>query len=121
MAKEWTFHVVIYQSDGWFEAQCLECNLVAGRGGVKKLDALLEKLRIVLRVQIQADREAGVEPFSQLPRAPERFWAMYRNAWQVHNLDVLSKVGRATFSEVLVRESEVDLVTASVEVDIDGS
>jgi hypothetical protein len=71
------FHVVFFQDRGWWVAQCLERNLAAAARDPKELP---NKLEAVLRVQIEADREAGIEPFSALPQAPRRFWQMFQTA-----------------------------------------
>lgn len=77
MKRPYFFHVVLFQDRGWWVAQCLERNLVAASQDPGELPA---KLKAVLKVQIEADQEAGVEPFSTLPQAPRRFWQMFQNA-----------------------------------------
>jgi hypothetical protein len=71
------FHVVVFEDRGWWVAQCLERNLATASQDPKDLP---KKLEIVLRGQIEADQEAGEEPFSALPQAPRRFWRMFQNA-----------------------------------------
>lgn len=71
------FHVVLFEDRGWWVAQCLERNLIAASRDPRELPA---KLEVVLRVQIEADRDAGIEPFSALPQAPRRFWQMFQAA-----------------------------------------
>ena len=71
------FHVVFFEDRGWWVAQCLERNMVAAAKDLKELPG---KLQTVLRVQIEADREAGIEPFTALPQAPRRFWTMFQTA-----------------------------------------
>ncbi len=41
-------------------------------------------METVLRVQIEADQEAGIEPFSTLRQAPRRFWQMFQSAEPWH-------------------------------------
>lgn len=77
MMSRHVFHVVLFDDRGWWVAQCLERNLVAAS---KDLREIRSKLETVLKVQIEADREAGVEPFSALPQAPRRFWQMFQRA-----------------------------------------
>jgi len=77
MPRPHAFHVVFFEDRGWWVAQCLERNLAAASQDPRELPS---KLEAVLRVQIEADREAGIEPFSTLPQAPRRFWQMFQGA-----------------------------------------
>ena len=77
MTRQRMFHVVFFEEEGWWVAQCLERNLVASARDPRDLK---RKLDAVIRVQIEADRAAGVEPFSQLPQAPRRFWQLFQSA-----------------------------------------
>ena len=70
-------HAVLFEDRGWWVAQCLEHNLTASSKDPRDLH---KKLETVLKVQIEADREAGVEPFSALPQAPRRFWTLFQSA-----------------------------------------
>ena len=76
------FHVVVFEDRGWWVAQCLERNLAAASEDPRDLPG---KLETVLRGQIEADQEAGDEPFCALPQAPRRFWKMFQEAepWQI--------------------------------------
>ncbi|MFY9823246.1 MAG: hypothetical protein WAM82_17820 [Thermoanaerobaculia bacterium] len=82
MTRQHVFHVVLFKDRGWWVAQCLERNLGTASQDPRELPG---KLRTVLKVQIEADQEAGVEPFSTLPQAPRRFWKMFQSAepWQL--------------------------------------
>jgi hypothetical protein len=75
--RPYVFHVVFFQDRGWWVAQCLERNLTAASRDPRELPG---KLEVVLKVQIEADKEAGVEPFAALPQAPRRFWQMFQAA-----------------------------------------
>lgn len=75
------FHVVFFKDRGWWVAQCLERNLAMASQDPRDLP---NKLEIVLRVQIEADQEAGIEPFSSLSQAPRRFWQMFQTAEPWH-------------------------------------
>ena len=78
------FHVIFFRDRGWWVAQCLERNLAAASQDLRELPG---KLETVLKVQIEADREAGIEPFTALPQAPRRFWQMFQNAepWRLED------------------------------------
>jgi len=71
------FHVVVFEDRGYWVAQCLERNMGAASKDPRELRSKLER---VLRGQIAADRERGVEPFSTLPPAPRRFWTLFQSA-----------------------------------------
>jgi hypothetical protein len=70
-------HAVLFEDRGWWVAQCLEHNLTAS---AKDPQELQRKLQNVLKVQMEADLEAGRAPFSTLPPAPRRFWTMFQSA-----------------------------------------
>ncbi|HYU35213.1 MAG TPA: hypothetical protein VEW48_23925 [Thermoanaerobaculia bacterium] len=82
MPRPHIFHVVFFKDRDWWVAQCLERNLATASQDPKDLPS---KLETVLKVQIEADQEAGIEPFSALPQAPRRFWQMFQRAelWQL--------------------------------------
>ena len=81
MSRQHVFHVLLFKDRDWWVAQCLERNLATASRDPRELPS---KLEAVLKVQIESDQEAGVEPFSTLPQAPRRFWQMFQNAepWQ---------------------------------------
>lgn len=99
MARQRMFHVVFFEEEGWWIAQCLERNLVASARDPRELK---RKLDAVIRVQIEADRSAGVEPFSQLPQAPRRFWQMFQSAqpWKLDNDDVETPASTPAWTEL---------------------
>jgi hypothetical protein len=95
------FHVVFFEDRGWWVAQCLERNLATAS---KDPSELRGKLETVLRVQIEADREAGVEPFTTLPQAPRRFWRMFQAAepWRLENEAVEPPAGTPVWAELAI-------------------
>lgn len=76
MSRRHEFHVLYFKDRGWWVAQCLERNLSTASRNPQELPS---KLEAILRVQVEADQEAGIEPFSALPQAPRRFWQMFQN------------------------------------------
>jgi hypothetical protein len=84
MQRPHVFHVVFFEDRGWWVAQCLERNLATASLDPRDLPRQLET---VLKVQIEADQEAGIEPFSTLPQAPRRFWQMFQRAEPWHLAD----------------------------------
>lgn len=95
------FHAVLFEDRGWWVAQCLERNLTASSKDPRELH---KKLETVLRVQIEADREAGVEPFSTLPQAPRRFWKLFQSAepWGLDDSPQELPVGILAWTELAV-------------------
>jgi hypothetical protein len=68
---------VVFREDDWWIAQCLEHDLV---GLARTREELPEALGNQLQTQIEISLEAGVEPFTNLPVAPVRFWKMFEAA-----------------------------------------
>jgi hypothetical protein len=93
------FHVVFFEDRGWWVAQCLERNLAAASQDLKDLP---RKLEVVLKVQIEADQEAGIEPFTALPQAPRRFWQMFQRAepWRLDELTAESPLTTPAWTEL---------------------
>jgi hypothetical protein len=77
MSRPHVFHVVFFRDRGWWVAQCLERNLATASKDSRDLPRQLE---VIFKVQVEADREAGIEPFSTFPQAPRRFWRMFQSA-----------------------------------------
>ena len=101
MSRGYVFHVIFFNDRGWWVAQCLERNLGTASHDPRELPA---KLRTVLKVQIEADQEAGVEPFSTLPQAPRRFWQMFQSAepWQLNDGTAESPLSVPAWTELAV-------------------
>jgi hypothetical protein len=101
MTRQYIFHVVFFKDRGWWVAQCLERNLGTASQDPRELP---RKLRTVLKVQIEADQEAGVEPFSTLPQAPRRFWQMFQGAepWQLDDDAAELPISVPTWTELAV-------------------
>ena len=71
-------HIVVYQQDGLWLAQCLEFDLGAqSRGTID--DVLYELQRALVGREVSA-RQLGIEPFDSLPAAPQKFWDMWEKA-----------------------------------------
>jgi hypothetical protein len=73
---DYTVRAVAFKNGQNWVAQCLEYDIATQ---AKTLDALLYELeRIVVAHLFVTDGEDS--PFAGLPKAPKRFWEMYRNA-----------------------------------------
>lgn len=94
-------HAVLFEDRGWWVAQCLEHNLTASSKDPLELS---KKLETVLRVQIEADLEAGKPPFSTLPPAPRRFWKLFQNAepWGLDDSTTELPVGAPAWTELAI-------------------
>jgi hypothetical protein len=77
MTPDYKLHAVVFQDGDWWVAQILEHNLATA---ARELQAIPSELERFLTVQIVGSLEAGVEPFGDLPRAPQRFWDLYEQA-----------------------------------------
>lgn len=72
-----TLRVVIFEDRGWWVAQCLEYDLCTSS---KNLKDLPRQIASQLRLQVALDRRGGRRPFEGLPQAPEKYWALYKQA-----------------------------------------
>ena len=70
-------HAVVFQHGAHWVAQCLEHDIATQAATPDEL--LYELERIVAAHLLVADEEAA-EPFADIPKAPRRFWEMYRRA-----------------------------------------
>jgi hypothetical protein len=70
-------HAIVFQRGEFWIATCLEhCFVTQARTE----EALLADLERIIKAHILLEREHGKEPFLSVPRAPERYWEMYRQA-----------------------------------------
>jgi predicted RNase H-like HicB family nuclease len=72
-----TIHAVVFNEGDWFVAQCLEYDIATQ---AKSVSALLDEVEQIIVAHIVVAEERGLEPFSNVPRAPGRFWRMYKDA-----------------------------------------
>ena len=77
MTPKYSLHAVIFRDGDWWVAQVLEYNLATA---AKSLEALPAELERFLTVQIVGSLESGVEPFEDLPKAPQRYWDLYKQS-----------------------------------------
>ena len=76
-AKKYAIRAVVFQEGEWLCAQCLEYDLVAQAKSLQQLSRALQRL-IVGHVAIRLRHKQ--QPFRDLPRAPEKYWAMFRRS-----------------------------------------
>jgi predicted RNase H-like HicB family nuclease len=72
-----TFRIraVFFQEAGWWCAQCLEYDIATQ---ARSLDGVKAELERALSIHVELAVERGQEPFAVLPRAPERYFQMYK-------------------------------------------
>jgi hypothetical protein len=76
-AKRYAIRAVVFQEGEWLCAQCLEYDLVAQAKTLQQLARALQRL-IVGHVAVR--RHHKQPPFRDLPRAPEKYWTMFRRS-----------------------------------------
>jgi hypothetical protein len=69
--------LLIQEDDGWWSAQCLEYDLAAQ---ANNLTDLLYELEKTLISHIAANEAAGIDPFADIPAAPQTYWEMFNKA-----------------------------------------
>lgn len=72
-----SLHAILFEDRGWWILQGLEVDLAAQGRSRTEVVAEFERL-LIARVLIGG--HLGIEPFAALPKAPRRFWEMYRRA-----------------------------------------
>lgn len=75
--KKYALRAVVFQEGEWLCAQCLEYDLVAQAKTLPKLCRALQQL-VVGHVAVRLHH--GQRPFRDLPRAPAKYWAMFRGS-----------------------------------------
>jgi len=76
-ARKYAIRAVVFQEGEWLCAQCLEYDLVVQAKSLQQLSRALQKLivgHIVVRLRHKQ------QPFRDIPRAPEQYWAMFRQS-----------------------------------------
>jgi hypothetical protein len=76
-ARKYAIRAVVFQEGEWLCAQCLEYDLVAQARSLRQLSRALQRL-IVGHVAVRLRHKQP--PFRDLPRAPEKYWAMFRRS-----------------------------------------
>ena len=76
-ARKYAVRAVVFQEGEWLCAQCLEYDLMVQAKNLQQLSRARQKLilgHIVVRLRHKQ------QPFRDLPRAPEKYWAMFRRS-----------------------------------------
>jgi hypothetical protein len=76
-ARKYALRAVVFQEGEWLCAQCLEYDLMVQAKNLQQLSRALQKL-IVGHIAVRLRHKQ--QPFRDLPRAPEKYWAMFRRS-----------------------------------------
>jgi hypothetical protein len=82
--KKISIRAVLFQADGSWCAQCLEHDIAAEAVTLEDLKSELEQ---VLSVQAELSLERGQDPYSAIPRAPAKYFAMYEALERANSVD----------------------------------
>jgi len=77
LPKEYRLHAVVFRHGDWLIAQCLEHDIAAQARSNAEL--YYEIKRLLVAHLFRAD-DVTAEPFPGIPKAPKRFWQMYKAA-----------------------------------------
>ncbi len=75
--KEHLIHAVAFQHGAHWVAQCLEYDIATQAATP---DELIYELERIVSAHFVMAAEENAEPFVAIPKAPRRFWEMYRRA-----------------------------------------
>lgn len=77
MVFERTIHVLALHRGEWWVAQCLEYDIATQ---ARALDDLMVELEQILAGYVIVGRKEGRDLFSEMPKAPKKFWDLYEQA-----------------------------------------
>ena len=77
--EQWKYAIraVVFQEGEWLCVQCLEYDLVAQ---AKSLSKLCRALQVLVAGHVAVRLNHGQQPFRNLPRAPAKYWTMFRDS-----------------------------------------
>ena len=108
-ARKYAIRAVVFQEGEWLCAQCLEYDLMVQARNLKQLSRALQK---IILGHIAIRRRHNQQPFRDLPRAPEKYWAMYRRS-RLELPAPIFKVGALRSRGIVVAPPQVRIATAS--------
>jgi hypothetical protein len=82
--KKIGIRAVLFQQEGNWCAQCLEHDIAAEAPTLESLKAELEQ---VLAIQAELSLERGQVPYSTIPSAPAKYFAMYEALERANSVD----------------------------------
>ncbi|PYN26570.1 MAG: hypothetical protein DMD99_05180 [Candidatus Rokuibacteriota bacterium] len=75
--RKYAIRAVVFQEGDWLCARCLEYDLVVQAKNLQQLSRALQRL-ILGHIAVRLRHKQ--QPFRDLPRAPEKYWAMFRRS-----------------------------------------
>ena len=75
--RKYAIRAVVFQEGDWLCARCLEYDLVVQAKNLRQLSRALQRL-VVGHIAVRLRHKQ--RPFRDLPRAPEKYWAMFRRS-----------------------------------------
>jgi hypothetical protein len=108
-AKKYAVRAVVFQEGQWLCAQCLEYDLAVQAKSLQQLSKALQRL-IVGHVALRLRHKQ--QPFRDLPRAPDKYWAMFRRS-RLKLPAPMFKLGALKSRGVLVAPPQVRIAAPS--------
>lgn len=102
-AKKYAIRAVVFQEGDWLCARCLEHDFVVQ---AKTLQQLSRALQVFIIGHIAVRLRHNQRPFHDLPRAPEKYWVMFRRS-RLKLPAPLFKLGALKSNGVVVAPPEV--------------
>lgn len=94
--------VVFFRGSSKWVAQCLEYDIATQADSLEQLETRLVQ---ALNAEVEFSRRLDKQAFTRLPKAPERYWAMWRGAtdfdakpWKGIPVHLLPKIARPEVS-----------------------
>jgi hypothetical protein len=108
-ARKYAIRAVVFQEGEWLCAQCLEYDLVAQAKSLPQLSRALQRL---IAGHVAVSLRHKQQPFRDLPRAPEKYWTMFRRS-RLALPAPMFKLGALRSHGVIVAPPEVRIAAPS--------
>lgn len=79
-SSDYKIHVLVFPRGEWLIAQCLEYDIATQARLSEGFTGLRHEVERILAAHILGARRAGTVPFANIPKAPRKFWEMYKDA-----------------------------------------
>jgi hypothetical protein len=108
-AKRYAIRAIVFQEGEWLCARCLEYGFVVQ---AKTLPQLSRALQLFLVGHIAVRRRHNQRPFHDLRRAPEKYWAMFRQS-RLRLPAPIFKIGVLKSNGVVVAPPQIRIAASS--------
>jgi hypothetical protein len=109
-AKRYAIRAIVFQDGEWLCARCLEYGFVVQ---AKTLPRLSRALQLFLIGHIAVRLRHNQRPFHDLRRAPEKYWAMFRQS-RLRLPAPMFKIGVLKANGVVVAPPQIRIAAPSV-------